>query len=76
MTEQQHRGSIIDDERPGCLGGIVRLLALTWIVDWLQDNFGFGRGCCGVPCGIVLVLLFIGFACSIIFGTNWLEFRF
>lgn len=63
--------------RPGCLGGILRLLALHWLFDWLQDNFGFGRGgVCGCGCGFVLLLLFLIFACSIITGTDWLQLGF
>ena len=26
------------EERPGCLGGILKLVALGWIFDWLQDT--------------------------------------
>ena len=61
------------DERPGCLGGILRLVLLTWLFDWLQDNFGFGRGCSGCGCGLILLILFIAIACSIIFGVDWLR---
>lgn len=61
------------DDRPGCLGGILRLVLLTWLFDWLQDNFGFGRGCSGCGCGFILLILFIAIACSIIFGVDWLR---
>lgn len=65
------------EERPGCLGGILRLVALGWIFDWLQDNVGFGRGgCSGVGCGVILVVLLLVFACSILFGTNWFQASF
>jgi hypothetical protein len=64
---------MFDDDRPGCLGGLLRLLVLTWIFDWLQDNIGFGRGCSGFGCGMVLMVLFFIMACGIICGTNWLN---
>lgn len=65
------------NDRPGCLSGIVKLLALNWIVDWLQDRFGFGRGgACGCVVGVILMLIFVAIACSIVTGTNWLEFGF
>lgn len=66
------------DERPGCLGGLLRLALLGWLFDWLQDNFGFGRGvsCTGCGCGIILTLLFLAFACSTLFSTNWFELGF
>ncbi len=64
-------------ERPGCLGGLLRLTALKWITDMLQDNVGFGRGgCLGTGCGIIIAFFFAIFACSIIFGTNWFNFGF
>jgi len=65
------------EERPGCLGGILRLVALGWLFDWLNDNVGFGRGgCSGVGCGVILLLIVSIFACSILFGTNWFDFGF
>ncbi len=65
------------NDRPGCLGGILRLLALRWLFNWLQENFGFGRGgVCGCGCGFVLLLLFLIFACGIITGTDWFQFGF
>lgn len=66
----------VRDDRPGCLAGLLKLFALGAIYDWLQDNVGFGRGCLGVPCGIILLILLVVFGCSIIFGTNWFDFGF
>lgn len=63
-------------ERPGCLAGFLKLAALGWVYDWLQDNFGFGRGCSGAGCGLIFLVLFIAFACYIITTTNWFEFGF
>ncbi len=65
------------EERPGCLSGLLKLAALGWLFDWLQDNIGFGRGgCSGIGCGAILLLLLIVFGCSIIFGTNWFDIGF
>lgn len=61
------------DDRPGCLGGLLRLALLGWLFDWLQDNFGFGRGlsCTGCGCGLILLIVFVAIACSTIFNTDW-----
>ncbi len=61
------------DDRPGCLGGLLRLALLGWLFDWLQDNFGFGRGlsCTGCGCGFILLIIFVALACSTISGTDW-----
>lgn len=64
------------NERPGCLAGLLKLAALGWIYDWLQDNFGFGRGCSGMGCGLIFLVLFIAFACYIMTTTNWFELGF
>jgi len=63
------------DQRPGCLGGLLRLLLLTWVFDFLQEHFGFGRGCSctGIGCGFLLLILFLLFACQILLGTDWLR---
>lgn len=64
-------------ERPGCLAGILKLLALGWVFDWLNDHVGFGRGgCSGIGCGIILLFIVSIFACSILFGTNWFQASF
>ena len=66
------------DQRPGCLSGLLKLTFLTWIFDWLQNRFGFGKGasCTGCGCGIILTLLFLMFACSILTGTDWFRLGF
>jgi len=66
------------ESRPGCLSGLLKLFMVGWLFDWLQDKFGFGKGCScsGLGCGIILLVIFIGVACSIIFGTNWLQLNF
>jgi hypothetical protein len=66
------------DDRPGCLGGLLRLAFIGWIFDFLQDNFGFGRGasCTGCGCGTILLIIFLVLVCSTITGTNWFELGF
>ncbi len=66
------------DDRRGCFSGLLELLFLNWLFDWLQDNFGFGRGlsCSGCGCGFILLIAFIALSCSVIFGTNWFHFSF
>ncbi|MCX7680860.1 MAG: hypothetical protein N2508_02645 [Anaerolineae bacterium] len=66
------------DERPGCLSGLLKLALLSWLFDWLQERFGFGRGvsCAGCGCGIVLLIIFLILACSVITGTDWLRLGF
>lgn len=61
------------DRRPGCLVGLLKLAVLNTVFDWLQDRFGFGRGlsCTGIGCGVILLILFVLFACSIFSGTDW-----
>ncbi len=61
------------DRRQGCLGGLLQLLMLAWLFDWLQDNFGFGRGPLGCGCGVILLALFFVLACGAICNTNWLR---
>ena len=57
--------------RPGCLGGLLQLVMLDWLFDWLQNRFGFGRGCSGCGCGVILLILFIVLSCSVLTGTDW-----
>ena len=66
------------NSRPGCLSGLLKLVLLGWLFDWLQDRFGFSRGCSctGIGCGIILLIIFVIIACSILSGTNWLSFSF
>ncbi len=59
--------------RRGCLQGLLDLLLLGVVVDWLQDHVGFGRGgCSGCGCGILLLLIFTALACRVVFTTDWL----
>jgi len=59
--------------RQGCLEGLLQLLLLNVVFDWLQDHLGFGRGgCSGCGCGLILLLIFLALACRIIFNTDWI----
>ncbi len=60
--------------RQGCLAALLELFLLDKLFDWLQRRFGFGRGCVGTGCGIILLIVFILLACSIVTRTNWLRF--
>ncbi len=59
------------DNRSGCLGGLLKLFLLDKLFDWLQKRFGFGRGCSGCGCGVIMLIIFVVIAGSIIFGTDW-----
>ena len=66
------------DDRPGCLGGILKLAFISAIFNWLQDRFGFGRGasCSGIGCGLILLLIFIVLVCGTCTGTDWFHLSF
>jgi len=59
------------DNRSGCLVGLFKLFLLDKVFDWLQGRFGFGQGCMGCGCGVILLIAFLIIAGSIIFGTDW-----
>jgi len=61
------------DRRQGCLEGLLELLLLNWLFNWLQATFGFGRGasCTGCGCGLLLLIIFLYLACQIVSSTNW-----
>lgn len=59
------------DRRPGCLVGLFKLFLLDALFDWLQNRFGFGRGCSGIGCGIILLIIFILLACGVLGSTDW-----
>ncbi len=67
-------GEDIMRDRQGCLAGLLELFLLDKVFDWLQASFGFRRGgCAGLGCGVILLCIFIFFACNIITGTDWLK---
>jgi hypothetical protein len=71
--EKRGKGTGPMEDRDGCLEGLFKLLMLTAVTDYLQRRFGFGRGCSctGIGCGMVLLVCFVVFACSILTGTDW-----
>jgi len=67
----------MDNRKPGCLSGLLKLFLLDKLFDWLQRKFGYKSGSCiGCGCGLVLLLIFLGLVISIIFGTDWLRLSF
>ena len=64
------------NDRPGCLSGLLKLFLLDRLFDWLQDRFGFGRGCSGFGCGFIFLILFLVLSCWIVTSTNWFELGF
>ena len=64
------------ERRPGCLTGLLELFFVRKGYDWAQRNIGFGRGGCGgCGCGFLLLIIFIFLLFSILFGTDWFQFR-
>jgi hypothetical protein len=59
------------NDRSGCLAGLLKLFLLDKLFDWLQSRFGFGRGCSGAGCGVILLVIFIAIACGVLTTTNW-----
>jgi hypothetical protein len=53
---------------------LTKLLMLNWLFDFLQERFGFGRGCSctGIGCGLILLIAFLALSCSVVTGTDWL----
>ncbi len=67
----------MDNRRPGCLSGLMKLFFLDRIYDWSQRRFGYkSGGCMGCGCGTILFFIFIYFLFRILFGTEWLRFGF
>ena len=66
------------DNRPGCIGGLLRLFLVDMVFDFLQKRFGFGRGlsCGGCGCGLILLVIFIAISCTTVLGTDWFRFSF
>ena len=61
-------------DRQGCLAGLLQLFLLDKLFDWLQRRFGFGRGCSGAGCGVILLLIFLALACGVFSRTDWFHF--
>ena len=60
-------------DRQGCLAGLLQLFLLDKLFDWLQKRFGFGRGCSGFGCGLILLIIFLAIACGIFGNTDWFK---
>ena len=58
------------DRRGGCLSGLLHLLLLGWLFDWLQKTFGWrsNRSCMGCGCGFILLIMFIYLVLAILAG--------
>jgi hypothetical protein len=65
-------------ERPGCLGGLLRLAVISAAFDFLQRRFGFGRGasCGGIGCGLILLCIFILLVCGTCTSVDWTQLSF
>ena len=59
--------------RQGCLAGLLELFLLDKLFNWLQRRFGFSRGCSGIGCGLIFLVIAILLACAVITRTNWLH---
>jgi len=68
----------MQNRRPGCLSGLLKLFLLDRLFDWLQDRFGFGRGfsCGGCGCGFILLIISIALICQVVLGTDWFRLGF
>ncbi len=67
----------MNEQRPGCLSGILKLFLLDKVFDWLQRRFGYKSGSCmGCGCGFIMMIIFLYLAASIIFGTDWFSLSF
>jgi hypothetical protein len=65
------------NDRPGCLGGLLRIAIIGAVYTWLQENLGFHKGGCGgVGCGVILVILLLVLVCGTCTGTNWFHVGF
>ncbi len=59
------------ERRQGCLEGLLELFLLNALFNFLQERFGFGRGCSGCGCGVILLVLLVVLSCSVLTGTDW-----
>lgn len=67
----------MDNQKPGCLSGLLKLFLLDKLFDWLQEKFGYKSGSCmGVGCGVILTIIFILLVLSVCFGTQWTRLSF
>jgi hypothetical protein len=70
-------GGKMNRNRPGCLSGLMKLFFLRTGYNWMQRRVGYGRGgIVGCGCGTLLLIIGAIILFSIVFGTNWTDFRF
>ena len=62
-----------DRDRPGCLEGLFRLFLLNALFSWLQRTFGFGRGCSGIGCGLIIFVIAACVIISQVCNIDWLR---
>jgi hypothetical protein len=63
------------DNRQGLLQGLVEMLALGAVFNWLEKRFGFGKGCSctGFILGIIILCIALFLLCNILTGTNYFK---
>ena len=66
----------MNDDRQGCLSGLLQLFLVKKVYDWSQRKFGYGNGIFGCGCGCLLLIIFIIVVISILTNTNFLDFSF
>lgn len=56
--------------QPGCPAGLMKLLMLSWLFDWLQRRFGVRRrtSCSGCGCSFIVLLIFVALFVLMISG--------
>ncbi len=66
------------NERPGCLGGLLRLAIISAVFDFFQRRFGFGRGasCGAFGCGTIMLCIFILLVCGTCASVDWTQLSF
>jgi len=76
--DSRNKENLVRSRKQGCIAGLLQLLMLDVLFDWLQRRFGFGRGCSctGIGCGFILLILFIALSCQVVLQTNWLQISF
>ena len=60
------------DRRQGIIEALVEMFLLKGAFDWLEQRFGFGKGCSctGLIFGIIILCIALFLFCNIVTGTN------
>ena len=63
----------MQDRRQGIIEALVEMFLLKGAFDWLEQRFGFGKGCSCTGCifGIIILCIALFLFCNIATGTNW-----